>query len=345
MKRPLLALAVVTGAGWWLALPGQSCCAFPRTGPISAQPPSIRLDKQSAFLWQSEGQEHMLLSVIYSGGTDEFAWVIPVETRPKVKVEKGAPFTELRRLTEIHLASPMAATSARGGGPPTSRNVEVLERREEGPYDLALLSAKSSGGLYEWLKENGFQVSQNAKGHLNYYVDRNYIFVAARIRNGAQGNEEIAKKLRQGTIAPMHLTFKAKQLTYPLKVTAANPGASEMEVYVAGSVEGYHPGRGKDPFSAGTSLKQETFHLKPLGSDAFQVEGPPGSGGGGRFPTLRRLLPAGGQLTKFSAVLGDAQRQEDLVFANISAQRKTSAATVKVGGAVPAVGKTELPST
>ena len=268
-----------------------------------------------------------------------------METRPKVKVEKGAPFTELRRLTEIQLVQAVAEARAPGAGAPKAKSVEVLERREEGPYDLALLSAKSSGGLYEWLKENRFQVSQNAKGHLNYYVDRNYIFVAARIRNGAQGNAEIARKLRQGTIAPMHLTFKAKQLSYPLKVTAANPGPSEMEVYVAGSVERYRPGRVKDPFSAGTGLKQETFHLKPLGSDAFQVEGPPGSGRGGSFPTLRRLLPAGGQLTKFSAVLGDAQRQEDLVFANISAQRKVSAATVKVGGAVPAVGKTELPST
>lgn len=345
MKRPLLALAVVAAAGWWLTLPGQSCCAFPRNGPISAQPPSIRLDKQSAFLWQSGGQEHMLLSVIYSGGTDEFAWVIPVETRPKVKVEKGAPFTELRRLTEIRMPQAPTAMRAPGATATKSRDVEVLERREEGPYDLALLSAKSSGGLYEWLKQNGFQVSQNAKGHLNYYVDRNYVFVAARIRNGAQGNAEIANRLRQGTIAPMHLTFKAKQLSYPLKVTAANPGASEMEVYVAGSVDGYRPGKVKDPFSAGVGLKQETFRLKPVGSDAFQVEGPPGSGRGGSFPTLRRLLPAGGQLTKFSAVLGDAQRQEDLVFANISAQRRTSAATVKVGGAVPAVGKTELPST
>lgn len=344
MKRPLLAFTVMAAASWWLTLPGQSCCAFPRTDRISARPTSIRLDKQSAFLWQSQGQEHMLLSVIYSGGTDEFAWVIPVETRPKVKVEKGAPFTELRRLTEIQLMAPVAEAAAPGAGAPKNRGVEVLERREEGPYDLALLSAKSSGGLYEWLKENGFQVSQNAKGHLNYYVDRNYVFVAARIRNGAQGNAQIAQKLRQGTIAPMHLTFKAKQLSYPLKVTAANPGPSEMEVYVAGSVDRYRAGRGKDPF-AGPGLKQETFQLKPSGGDGFQVEGPPGSGRGGSFPTLRRLLPAGGQLTKFSAVLSDAQRQEDLVFANISAQRKVSAATVKVGGAVPPVGNTELPKT
>ena len=75
------------------------------------------------------------------------------------------------------------------------------------------------------------------------------------------------------------------------------------------------------------------------------MEGPPGVFPTGSFPTLRRLIQAGGKLTKFTAVLKDEQRQEDLAFANISAQRNASAATVRVGGAVPAVGKTALPTT
>lgn len=343
MNRPLIALGVLATAVSLTQI-GRSCCALPRYDRnISAVPPTIRLDKQSAFLWQSEGKEHMLLSVIYSGGTSEFAWVIPVESRPQVKVEQGAPFTELRRLTQIRVPEPATARASAPGSAMPREGVTVLERREEGPYDLALLSATSSGGLYEWLKKNDFQVSQNAKGHLNYYVDRKFIFVAARIRNGAKDNAAIAEKLGQGTIAPMHLTFKAKKLSYPLKVTAANPGPSEMELYVAGSVEAYKPARGKDPFS-GPGLNQQTFQLTPT-EDSFRVDGPPGVSPTGSFPTLRRLIPAGGKLTKFTAVLRDEQRQEDLVFANISAQRNASAATVRVGGAVPAVGKTALPTT
>lgn len=344
MKRPLLALGVLAAAGYVLTAPGRSCCALPHYDPKISAAPTIHLDKQSAFLWQSEGKEHMLLSVIYSGGTSEFAWVIPVETRPEVKVEKGAPFTELRRLTEIRQPVMQTDRAMAPGATASREGVVVLERREEGPYDLALLSASSSGGLYEWLKKNDFQVTQNAKGHLNYYVERKFIFVAARIRNGAKDNAAIAEKLRQGTIAPMHLSFKAKKLSYPLKVTAANPGPSEMEVYVAGSVEAYKPKRGKDPFE-GPGLKQQGFQLTPRGADGFAVEGPAGVSPSGTFPTLRRLIPAGGKLSKFTAVLNDEQRQEDLVFANISAQRNASAATVKVGGAVPAVGKTALPTT
>lgn len=316
MKRYLISAAIISATAWWLSLPGQSCCALPRLDPVASQPASIHLDKQSAFLWQEGKQEHMLLSVIYSGGTSEFAWVIPVESRPQVKVEKGAPFTELRRLTELHLteAAMARAPGAAAGAP--EKGVTVLERREEGPYDLALLSATSSGGLYEWLKQNRFEVNKNARGHLDYYVQRKFIFVAARIRNGAKDNATIAQRLRSGTIAPMHLTFQAKQISYPLKVTAANPGASEMELYVAGSVEAYKPRQGKDPFS-GPALKHVTFQLKPGSGTTFEVSGPSGVMPSGDFPTLRRLLPKGGALHKFTAVLNDEQRQQDLVFANI----------------------------
>lgn len=302
-------------------LPGQSCCALPREPMQGLQPSSITLDQQSAFLWQAGGKEHMLLSVKYSGSTDEFAWVIPVESRPSVTVEKGAPFTELRRLTEVQAvlrsSKGMEAMAPGGAAPPP---VTVLERKEEGPYDLAVLSATSGGGLYQWLKENGFHLSKNAKGHLNYYVDKKYIFVAARIRSGAKGNEAIANRLRQGTIAPMHLAFKAKELTYPLKVTAANPGMSSMELYVAGPVDPHRAKARRDPMQPrnDTGLKQETFRLTVQGKQEFAISGPPGTvHAQGDFPTLRRLLPKGGQLTKFTAAMSDADRQEDLVFAKL----------------------------
>lgn len=323
MQKHLL-LAVATAATAMICtLPSLSCGAFPREGPLSARPASIKLDKQSAFLWRQGKQEHMLLSVKYSGGTDEFAWVIPVEGKPKVTVEKGAPFTELRRLTEVielmeGEGAVMRSKGAPGGGPPP---VTVLERKEEGPYDLAVLSATSGKALYDWLKENKFAVSKDARGHLSYYIDRKYYWVAARIRNQAQGNEAVANRLKSGTIAPMHLTFPARQLSYPLKMTAVNPGLSEMEVFVAGTT--WPDSKVLEHINAaarrtGPGMRVTTFKLTPNGGDGFQVQGPPGlAHPQGSYPTLRRLLPAGGVLNKYHGALGDAQRQEDLVFARL----------------------------
>jgi hypothetical protein len=321
MKNLSFTLSLIAMAGSFAlvsTLPGRTCCALPREPLQGARPSSITLDQQSAFLWQEAGREHMLLSVKYSGSTEEFAWVIPVESRPTVTVEKGAPFTELRRMTEVRQVVRKRSTGMLEGSKGGAQlSVTVLERKEEGPYDLAVLSASTSGGLYQWLKENGFHLSKNARGHLNYYVDKKYLFVAARIRSGAKGNEAIADRLRQGTIAPMHLTFQAKELTYPLKVTAANPGLSAMELYVAGPVDPHRARSGRRQGND-TRLKQETFHIKVAGKTEFTIAGPPGTvHARGEFPTLRRLLPKGGQLSKFTATLGDEDRQEDLVFAKL----------------------------
>lgn len=288
----------------------------------------MRLDRQSAFLWQEGGREHMLLSVQYSGGSDEFAWVIPVESKPEVTVEKGAPFTELRRVTEIR-PRPMlrASKGSPRGGAPDEGGVTVLEQKEEGPYNIAVLSATSGGGLYEWLKKNRFPVSKNARGQLDHYIGRKFVFVAARIRNGAQTNSTVKNRLSSGTIAPMHLAFRAKEVSYPLKMTAVNPGMSEMEIYVAGNTlaqnkvlqhVGESPTDFYGPNGPINSVAVQTFQLKPSGPNTFSVSGPPNlANPQGSFPTLAHLLPRGGKLTKYHGILGDAQRQNDLVFAKV----------------------------
>jgi hypothetical protein len=322
MKKTALFLSLFTAVATLCAQPGQSCGAFGRRGNA----PPIRLDRQSAFLWQAQGKEHMLLSVQYSGGTDEFAWVIPVESRPEVTVEKGAPFTELRRATEIRNTT-LRARAVGGGskGMAPDDGVTVLEQKEEGPYNIAVLSATSGGGLYEWLQKNQFAVSKNARGQMDYYISHKFVFVAARIRNGAQTNATVSNRLRSGTIAPMHLTFGAKQLSYPLKMTAVNPGVSEMEIYVAGDTWDQNKVL-KHVNNAPASLDEvqplgrvrvQTFQLKPS-LEGFAVSGPPDlANPQGSFPTLARLLPKGGKLTKYNGVLGDAQRQNDLVFAAV----------------------------
>lgn len=317
MKKPALYISLFAAAATLCAQPGQSCGAFagPSTRPDQS---GIRLDRQSALLWQQGSQEHMLLSVQYSGGTQEFAWVIPVESRPEVTVEKGAPFTELRRATEI--AEPVALRSAPTGGGkgmPRDNGVTVLEQREDGPYNLAVLSASSGGGLYEWLKKNQFTVSKDARGQLDYYISHKYVFVAARIRNGARDNQAVSQKLQSGTIAPMHLTFKAHQLSYPLKMTGVNPGPSEMEIYVAGQTWPEQKVL-KHVNDGGPQVRSQVFQLKPKGTGHFAISGPPNlAHPEGDFPTLARLLPKGGKLTKYNAVLDDYQRQDDLVFAQV----------------------------
>ena len=268
-----------------LAAPVLACCAIPMGPPTDDN--QITLSEQRAFLYRQGTREHLVLSVQYDGGSDSFAWVIPVESRPQVDVLNGAPFTELRSMTKVvRLAQSMDGGSK--GAPTAVRGVEVL---------------------YTWLKTNGFQLSKNMRGALDHYVQRDFVFVAARIRPDDEKQDALDERLRQGTIAPIHLTYEAKQLSYPLRVTAGNPGTSRLEFYVLDAKP--------DDYSR-LGLTAQTFTLKPTGKDGFQVSGPPGAENPtAPFPTIRKLIPSGGKLTKYTGVLPDERRQEDLVFDKI----------------------------
>lgn len=293
MHKTLLSLLLMSS-------PILACIAIPRE---QARQP-ITLTEQRAFIWREGKKEHMLLSVQYRGASDEFAWVVPVESRPKVEVEGGAPFTELRNLTRlvepptVGAAPSVSAARAPGGG------VEVLERKEEGPYDLAVLRASDTGGLYDWLKSNGFKLDKNVRGALDSYVTRKFVFVAARMRSGEKNKEELAKRLQEGNIAPIHLTYQARNLSYPLRVTSGNPGWSQMELYVVAPDQKPQP-----------NLSAVTYQLKAQGPKGFAVSGPPNlANPTGQYPTLRRLLGKGGTLVKYTANLPDEKRQQDLIF-------------------------------
>jgi len=288
-------------------LPSLACIAIPGPPPKDrvGLNPSIRLEEQRAFLYRTGQYEHLVLSVQYEGGTGQFAWVIPTETRPQVDVQAGAPFHELEEATRVVASGERALPQAPGGVRSTA-GVQVLERKEVGPYDVAVLKADSEGGLFQWLKSNGFPLSQNARAALDHYVRRNFVFVATRIRPARAEDATTAERLRTGTIAPIHLTYKAGQLSYPLRVTAGNPGPSRMLLYVAGS----------QPAIPAPGLDVQKFQLRPQGAKGFAVAGPPGTvhADGGEFPTLRKLLPKGGQLVRYAGVMTDEQRQQDLVF-------------------------------
>ncbi|HXE71808.1 MAG TPA: DUF2330 domain-containing protein [Candidatus Nitrosotenuis sp.] len=301
MNRIFLATCLILAALVAAARAGLGCIAIPIQPDVT-----MSLPEQRAILYREGNKEHLILSIRYQGETREFAWVIPTEGKPTVKTQPGAPFHELWRLTEI--ARPRVSGAGEGARAPGAvaapPPVTVLERKIEGPYDLAVLHATSGVGLYRWLRDNGFQLSPASRSALDQYVARRWYFVAARIRPGGQGSEQIARRLKEGTIAALHMTYPATKLSYPLRVTAGNPGMSKMELFVLAANQAPQPG-----------LEANTFQLTPSGSDGFRIQGPPGTvRSEGSFPTLRRLWPQGGTLVKYTGTLSDRQRMRDLDF-------------------------------
>ena len=282
--------------------PSEGCIAIP-VRPDDSQL-EIALPEQRAFLYRQGDTEHMILSVQYNGATEEVAWVIPTETPAKVDVQSGAPFHELWKATKLKPQAVVRASKGEGAGvrAPAGAAVEVIERKTAGPYDIAVLKASSGGGLYKWLKDNGFGLNQNTRNALDDYVRKNWYFVAARIRSDKAASSREA--LQDGTIAPIHIAYKARKLSYPLRVTQGNPGTSEIELFVVTEDPPQHAG-----------LNATTFRLTPSGQGEFKIDGPPNRMyTSGKFPTLSKLIPKGGTLTKYKGRMGTAQRQRDLIF-------------------------------
>ncbi|MGE0494907.1 MAG: DUF2330 domain-containing protein [Vulcanimicrobiota bacterium] len=293
---PLFAVVLVA------VRPSLGCICIPRDNPQNPQAPDISMPEQRAFLYARDNVEHMILSVQYNGAPSEFAWVIPTETQAKVDVQAGAPFHELWNATRVPVRAPrMATTAAPGAAAP--EGVVVLERKEAGPYDIAILQASSGGGLYRWLQKNGFSTQPSVREALDSYVKKDWYFVAARIRPAKQ--QQAGASLQNGTIAPLHISYKASELTYPLRVTSGNPGTSEMELFVVTD----------DPVDH-ASFRRTSFTMTPRGKTGFKVLGE-GADNSGDYPTLRKLLPKGGKLSKYSATLSAAQRSRDLSFASL----------------------------
>lgn len=309
MKKYLALSIFFSGLLLFQPGPSEGCIAIP-TRPDNS-PVEMALPEQRAFLYRQGEIEHMILSVQYNGATEEFAWVIPTENRARVDVQPGAPFHELWKVTA--LKPELQVTRATEAGTQRTRTpggVEVLERKIAGPYDVAVLKASDSGGLYKWLKDNGFGLNQNTRNALDDYVKKDWYFVAARIRPDKRGATQGA--LKNGTIAPLHIAYKAKELSYPLRVTAGNPGTSEIELFVLTDSPPQHAG-----------LNSTTFRLTPSGKSGFKIDGPANRMyTQGDFPTLRSLIPKGGTLTKYSGRMGTSQRQRDLVFDRLAVQQK-----------------------
>lgn len=305
LHLPLIGAGLALSLLLTTARPSEGCIAIPREDP---QQRDIKLPEQRAFLYSTGGKsQHMILSVKYEGAPHEFAWVIPTESQAKVDVQGGAPFHELWKATTPRYPATLDATSERAPGARASRpstDVKVLERKIAGPYDIAVLQARTGGGLYDWLKNNGFSTNATVRQALSSYVEKNWYFVAARIRPGKQS--QVQQALQDGTIAPLHITYQAKELSYPLRVTAGNPGTSKLELFVLSPQPPQHAG-----------FTVESFKLAPR-SKGFQVQGPPGTiTYEDSFPTLASLIPKGGTLSKYSAVLTAAERKRELVFARL----------------------------
>lgn len=186
----------------------------------------INEPEQKAVVFFSKGTEQLIISPSYEGSASSFAWLIPVPSRPKVEILKGAIFHELAKL----VIPKRPDTKGRGDlqtAVPKAAGVTVIERKTVGAYDVSVLSATDSQALMKWLATNKYHLPPMAEGPVRGYIADKWTFVACRVKTPSN-----AKGLQTGTLAPLRFTFKTKKPVYPLKLSSANPKPFDLLVYL-----------------------------------------------------------------------------------------------------------------
>ncbi len=185
---------------------------------------------QKAVIYWKDGQEILILQVKYEGPAEDFAWIVPVPSKPKVaSIEpEQSPFAELSHYTQKRLRW---GTRGETRGGLSEKEVIVLERKIVGVYDMAVLDASTADALSRWLNTNGYAFPEDRKEVLEHYTKKHWFYVAMRIERNALESDEV-KKLNTGELQPIRLAFATNEMIYPLKISSVNTGETEVLLYI-----------------------------------------------------------------------------------------------------------------
>jgi hypothetical protein len=186
----------------------------------------------------------------YKGELREFAIVVPVPTvleRGQIRVGDRALIEHLDaysapRLVEYFDPDPcapqpawspvmksgrmMSELSVASADRARSLGVTIEAQYTVGEYDILILSARESGGLETWLRDNGYRVPAGAAAVLGSYLKQGMRFFVAKVNLTEQA------KLGFSYLRPLQMAFDTPKFMLPIRLGTLNAdGAQELFVY------------------------------------------------------------------------------------------------------------------
>ena len=188
----------------------------------------------------------------FKGDTKDFAMVVPVPVvlrKDDIKVVDQSIFQKLNdysapRLVEYWDQNPCYgyemndALSGKAAGVQLNEvvvtsafetkrsSVKIEAKYLVGEYDILILSAKESGGLKNWLTENGYKIPADAEDVLDPYIKSNLKFFVVKV------NEKEKLKLNNNFLRPIQISFNSPKFMLPIRLGMANAdGDQDLIVY------------------------------------------------------------------------------------------------------------------
>jgi hypothetical protein len=249
MKRPMKRIVAATTLAALAILAPLEARAF--CGFYVAKADAKLFNKASkVVVARKETRTTITMASDYQGDPKEFALVIPVPTviaKDQIKISDNALVDHLDaysapRLVEYHDPDPcapvalyrldsssgpavpaMAAAPAKQGT--AALGVKIEAEYTVGEYDIAILSAKESGGLTTYLNQEGYKIPAGAAPVLASYIKQDMKFFVARV-NLKEQSKSGATYLR-----PIQVTTDTPKFMLPIRLGTVNAdGPQDMIV-------------------------------------------------------------------------------------------------------------------
>jgi hypothetical protein len=243
--RSAVAVVAIAAQAAAIAPPAAAFCGF-----YVAQADAKLFNKASKVVlaWDN-GKTAVTMASDYEGDPKEFAVVIPVPTfieRKQIGIVEMKTIDHLDaftapRLVEYHDPDPCAQLvyKAQAAGsaipaPPAELRLEVRQRGvtveatyDVGEYDVSILSAKESGGLVEWLVDNGYKMPAGAEPVLASYIKQHMHFFIAKV------NLDRMALAGDRFLRPLQVRYESKKFMLPLRLGTVNADGPQDLIVLA----------------------------------------------------------------------------------------------------------------
>jgi hypothetical protein len=114
--------------------------------------------------------------------------------------------------------------------PPPDREVNDSHRVHVGPFVVSTIAPGDSKTMKQWLKRNGFTVTDEAMTTMQSYASQGWSITAVRV----DSEQEL-----KGHIDPIRLSFRSADLVYPMRFARLSSTPSSIRLYVFNEKRSY----------------------------------------------------------------------------------------------------------
>ncbi len=204
-------------------------------------PPSeywINETGQKAVIMYEDGIETMVVSTSFTGNADDFAWVIPVPSKPEVSKGSDELFASLKNATQTNVYYEKSFFGMDDAVMNSAGNsVTVVESKNVDYYEVTILTATDTDDLATWFTKNGYNFPITADYILESYIENGWYFVAMKINPDSLDFSDVESELREGHATPVLMSFATEHPVYPMKISSIisqNKIESDVATYATG---------------------------------------------------------------------------------------------------------------